>query len=391
MAAKFDEETSQFLQELKNQAAESGSNQGGSTSNTWTDHDGTTYEWDQEKQGWFPKVDEDFLAAYQMNYGYIAPSDKDTEKATSAENTSTIDTRLPQPVAGADKVGTSHDGVLEEGNKSDLKDKETEEKGKKRKAKEEPIWFEMDQSKNTNVYVSGLPLDIKEDEFVELMLKYGIVMEDSDTSKQKSTTAKVESVALAIDLLDETEYRGSTLHVELAEFNLKGTFNPSLKKKKKKKKKKPGKGQDRLLDWVDRDHKRPKNERVVVIRNMFDVNEFEKEPPLILEMRNDLRKECEKYGDVRKVIVFDRNKEGICSVAFREHESADACITVMNGRWFAGRRLEASKWDGSSNFNIQETDKDLEDRMKNWEKYLYGEEDEVKHNNRKILPSLICQ
>lgn len=49
----------------------------------------------------------------------------------------------------------------------------------------------------------------------------------------------------------------------------------------------------------------------------------------------------------------------------------------MNGRWFAGRKLQASKWDGATNFNVQESDKDLEDRMKNWEKYLYGEEDEV--------------
>ena len=43
-----------------------------------------------------------------------------------------------------------------------------------------PTWFEMDEDKNLNVYVSGLPLDITQEEFVEMMSKYGIVMVDED-------------------------------------------------------------------------------------------------------------------------------------------------------------------------------------------------------------------
>lgn len=33
--------------------------------------DGTKYEWDPEKQAWFPVVDEDFMANYQANYGSL--------------------------------------------------------------------------------------------------------------------------------------------------------------------------------------------------------------------------------------------------------------------------------------------------------------------------------
>lgn len=38
----------------------------------------------------------------------------------------------------------------------------------------------MEEDKNRNVYVSGLPLDITMEEFLELMTKCGIVMEDED-------------------------------------------------------------------------------------------------------------------------------------------------------------------------------------------------------------------
>ena len=33
-------------------------------------NDGMTYEWDTKKRAWFPRINEDFLAQYQMNYGF---------------------------------------------------------------------------------------------------------------------------------------------------------------------------------------------------------------------------------------------------------------------------------------------------------------------------------
>lgn len=39
---------------------------------TYTDpRDNTVYIWDKDKNAWFPKVDDDFLAHYQMNYGFV--------------------------------------------------------------------------------------------------------------------------------------------------------------------------------------------------------------------------------------------------------------------------------------------------------------------------------
>lgn len=34
-------------------------------------------------------------------------------------------------------------------------------------------------------------------------------------------------------------------------------------------------------------------------------------------------------------------------------EAADECVRIMNGRFFGGRQLEASKWDGFTNFNVK--------------------------------------
>ena len=50
-------------------------------------------------------------------------------------------------------------------------------KQKKRK-NEEQEWFNIDQKTNNNVYVTGLPESLTEENFVTLMSKCGIIMED---------------------------------------------------------------------------------------------------------------------------------------------------------------------------------------------------------------------
>ena len=50
---------------------------------TYTDKDGTVFFWDEEKSAWFPKIDDDFMARYQMSYGFIdntSASEKEKEK-----------------------------------------------------------------------------------------------------------------------------------------------------------------------------------------------------------------------------------------------------------------------------------------------------------------------
>jgi hypothetical protein len=48
----------------------------------------------------------------------------------------------------------------------------------------------------------------------------------------------------------------------------------------------------------------------------------------------------------------------------------------MNGRWFAGRRLVAQKWDGVTKYDVEETEEEKEQRLKQWEEYLEKQEEE---------------
>jgi len=46
-------------------------------------------------------------------------------------------------------------------------------------------WYEVEDEKNSNVYVSGLPEDITEDEFKEFMTKVGVIAYDPIYRKPK--------------------------------------------------------------------------------------------------------------------------------------------------------------------------------------------------------------
>lgn len=63
----------------------------------------------------------------------------------------------------------------------------------------------------------------------------------------------------------------------------------------------------RLFDWrPERMRGEPlKCERVVIIKNLFTPEDFDKEVQLLLEYQQDIRSECLKCGDVRKVVICD--------------------------------------------------------------------------------------
>lgn len=192
---------------------------------------------------------------------------------------------------------------------------------------------------------------------------------------------KLESVDLALNILDGYLFRDHTIKVERAKFSLKGEFDPSKKPKKKKSNKKDKEKQkkrmEKLFDWRPDKLKgeRGKNEKVVIIKNMFDPKMFETDPKMILEYRSDLREECEeKCGSVKKVEIYDLHPEGVAAITFNEFEDADKCIELMNGRFFAGRRLDAAHWDGKTKYKVQETEEEVEKRMAKWDKFLEQQE-----------------
>ncbi|XP_068619048.1 17S U2 SnRNP complex component HTATSF1 [Battus philenor] len=324
----------------------------------YTEADGSKFFWDEDKKAWIPKVDDEFLAYYQMSYGFVDNSKNEKDEESKKEE-----------------------------------QKKSQSGGVKRKS--EPQWFEQSEDKSTKVYVSNLPLDLTEEEFVNFMQKCGLVERDVSTQKMKiklymdkeqncfkgdalCTYIKIESVELALKLLDGSDFKGNKVKVERAQFQLKGEYNPALKPKKKKKKEleKIKKMQQKLFDWRPEKFigERSKHERIVIVKNLFHPSDFDNEVQLILDYQQDLREECGKCGEVRKVVIYDRHPEGVAQITMKEPEEADSVVQLINGRWFGKRQITAEIWDGRTKYRIAETDAEINKRIDKWDKFLEGKD-----------------
>ena len=103
---------------------------------------GMTYEWDVGKKAWFPRINEDFMAHYQMNYGFTADGQSQPtrpEEPKEVDNSETKKAKLENEKVPAKK----------------------------------PQWFNEESEKSTKVYVTGLPTseDYNEEKFALLMGK----------------------------------------------------------------------------------------------------------------------------------------------------------------------------------------------------------------------------
>lgn len=83
---------------------------------------------------------------------------------------------------------------------------------------------------------------------------------------------------------------------------------------------------------------------------MFTLDEIAADPAAILDIKQDIREECEKLGTVTNVVLYDKEADGIASVRFAKPEEALACITVMHGRHFGGLMVEATIATGKERF-----------------------------------------
>lgn len=217
------------------------------------------------------------------------------------------------------------------------------------------------RSKNTAVYVTGLPPDTDQEEIVERFSKCGVIEEDEEGEPKVKLYAKddgsfsgealvvffkEDSVILALNLLDEAELRlgqpHTVMRVSKADFAHKnhstagGESQPRKTVDKKKITKRIGKMQKfvllskrrdtlsliislarKLEEWGDDDGFGPmpdatdhmnfsgKNSRVVVLKHMFSIEDLEQDARLILDLKEDVREECSTLGEVTNVVLYD--------------------------------------------------------------------------------------
>ena len=249
-------------------------------------------------------------------------------------------------------------------------------------------WFDL--KKNTSVYVTGIPDDATIQEVAEVFGKCGIIKEDPETRQPKIklykdpvrgalkgdglvTFLKEPSVGLAINLLDQAPFRYGLrpMSVSLAKFEQKGEkFVKKESAATKKKKKKALEAQEkRALGWKGFDAPVLKaTDVVVILKGLFTPSELSSSPAGKAELEADVVIEATKAGPVEKVRAFEENPEGVVSVRFKTKEGADACIALMDGRWFAGRQVKAFKYDGYTNYNVKAVETE-EEQMARLEKF----------------------
>ena len=243
------------------------------------------------------------------------------------------------------------------------------------------------------------------------------------------TFAMKESVDLAIQLLhdspcplDENGELGLICTVEKAKFEQKGdSFDHRKNKKRRKLTKKEkltlDKRKEKMMAWNEKDEmtnaiemdiersmassssasSKPSfvNKKILIFKNVFnDPKIFNSKSGQFLteKIRVTLRTlinttlsrsvqfENEEAQDrVKKIILFDRHKEGVCSVAFKNTKHAEYLKSELEGKMFICQGvvpgiLKADYWDGETNYMVEETKDELEERDKGWMDFLEGKE-----------------
>ncbi|CCG81546.1 putative Nuclear mRNA splicing factor-associated protein [Taphrina deformans PYCC 5710] len=315
----------------------------------YEDESGQTYEKDPVTEKWIEVVDEEKWKAQQAAYSVPGVDEESTTdvkpKKRKAQETFT---------GGVDQV---------DGDAPTTKSKAAK--------KEKPAT----KVRHTAVYVQNLAEDTTPDELASLFSKCGILAEDPITGlprikMYKDKVGKLkgdalviyfreESVSLAVTMLDDTSLRGDSrmLKVSKATFEHKGNKGddpPPRQVKdeavKKKGANRAGKLRSKLADWSDEDEKEipqtTKFDKVVILKGMFSLHELESDPTLLLDLKEDVRDECARLGEVTNVVLYDKEPDGIMSVRFKDESHAEACIKVMHGRFFGGRQVVAELFDG---------------------------------------------
>ena len=264
---------------------------------------------------------------------------------------------------------------------------------------------------NTAVYVTGLPSDVTLEEVAEVFSKKcGVIAEEIDSGKPRIKLYtdeegkfkgdalvvffKAPSVQMAITLLDDTELRyGDSVKMKVvaADSSYKKVKSEDLKtgngkaastllkeeqeaakdaererqrksaRDKAKIIKKTQKLDAKIADWSDDEEiaqigatgtgfagRKPL--KMVVLKHMFTLQELEEDPAAILDIKEDIREECEKLGEVTNVVLYDLEEDGVASVKFREEEAASECVRLMDGRAFDGRVVRAYLSEGKEHF-----------------------------------------
>ncbi|KAJ0407894.1 hypothetical protein P43SY_009181 [Pythium insidiosum] len=259
-----------------------------------------------------------------------------------------------------------------------------EKKRKKKKSKGER-WQKA--KSNTWVYVNGLPLDVTLEEVRDHFTKCGVIQTDLITGAPRIKLyrnkdlgglngdasvcfMKEASVELAVQLLDKSQIRPEwTIDVSPAVFEQKGAEYVKHKKPRLDSRARVKRlEQEKALSWNEGDDGDRAGLRIVVIKHMFTPDEIE-DDAYELELKQEIEEECSKMGEITKVTMFSKHPDGVVVIKFASAGSAAKCVEVMNGRFFAGRKLVSHFWDGAD-YTHRESKEEEKKRAEKFDEWL---------------------
>ncbi|OXH30985.1 HIV Tat-specific factor 1 [Cryptococcus neoformans] len=370
----------------------------------YEDDEGTEHEWNGT--AWIPIIDDELVRAQQAAYS----------------------------VPGVDESTPSNAAIARE-----------ERRNKKRKKGEKDYTSNTSNApatadtsrpapapsapKKTGVWVTNLPPNTTVQKLADVFSKAGVLHIDDEGNPRIKMYYDEEgnfkgeawvvyfkegSVDLAITLLDDTELELGAgyppMRVKVAEY-----FKDQDKGKDKEKKEKIEGEKKRLtaeekqkmskrmktlqskITWRSDDESddpaaplggapAPTNNRfarVVVLKGMFVLEELEKDPALLLELKEEVREEAATLGQVTSVILYDKEEDGVMTIKFKEPVSAQACVAKMNNRYFDGRVIYAGLYNGKERFKKsggrtfdEDNDQEEKERLDNFAHWLVEGEDE---------------
>lgn len=286
-------------------------------------------------------------------------------------------------------------------NKSDSNENQTKRKGKKAKfsSKKARCW----------VYVTNLPTNCTVDEVASVFSKAGILdLDEHQRPKIKLYRdpnnhqlikgdasvcyARPESVQLALTLLDETPLRmGDNMRimtVQAARFEQHGdSFDTGRQKISQTKRLVVKLATRQALDWDEGEFNGRltgghKGLRIIVVQNLFTPQSLQQdddgddEEHLFFEMlERQLRSKCEQWGTVEKITVFSQNPKGVAVIKFALPGAASEAVKGLdrtvwqNNNEKMTRNIEASFWDGVTDFTIRDEVKEAHDDIQRQEEF----------------------
>ena len=79
---------------------------------------------------------------------------------------------------------------------------------------------------------------------------------------------------------------------------------------------------------------------------------------------------------MEKVKIYHLHPEGVVTIKYREEDAAAQCVERMHGRFFGGRQLSATLWDGFTQFGkvkaVPDTQLEEEHRLAKFAEEIEG-------------------